>query len=75
MTSRLLAAALLLAAADAALVGPARCAASRVATPRMGSTADFKTGLTILMGWCMHAHTESAGESKREERAGWHAGC
>ena len=44
---RLLAAALLLAAADAAFVGPARCAASRVATPRMGSTADFKTGLTI----------------------------
>ena len=35
------------AAADAAFVGPARCAASRVATPRMGSTADFKTGLTI----------------------------
>ena len=43
-----LAAALLLPdIANAAFVGPARCAASRVATPRMGSTADFKTGLTI----------------------------
>jgi len=31
------------------------------------SSNDFKTGLTILMGWCMHAHTESEGESKREE--------
>ena len=46
MMSRLLAAALL-AVADAAFVGPARCASSRRATPRMGSTADFKTGLTI----------------------------